>query len=64
MTADEIIAELPKLSPQERRQILDHLIALIEETEDDILEFHRRLASENFQMLDRMEAEDAEKKAK
>ncbi len=64
MSTAEIIAELPKLSPQERRLILDHLIALDNDTEDDILEFHRHRADEAFQILDRMEAEDAENSAR
>ena len=67
MSTAEIIAELPNLSPQERREILDHLIALDDDTKDSeeqVLEFHRQRADEAFQILDLMEAEDVENSAR
>ena len=53
----EILAELPKLSREDRRRILDRIL----EMEDDAasVEAIRRMADEAFQMLDAMEAEDA-----
>ncbi len=57
MSTAEILAELPKLSREERRRILDRIL----EMEDDAasVEAIRRMADEAFQMLDAMEAEDA-----
>ena len=57
MSSAEILDELPKLSPRERRAILNRLIEL-----DDDAEVHDercRGADEAFQILDAMEAEDA-----
>ena len=58
MSATEILAELPKLSQRERRRILDRLLELDDEAE--MLEERRHLADEAFQMLDALEAEDAQ----
>ena len=57
MSTSEILAELPKLSREDRRRILDRIL----EMEDDAasMEAIRRMADEAFQMLDAMEAEDA-----
>ena len=57
MSTAEILAELPKLSREDRRRILERIL----EMEDDAasVEAVRRMADEAFQMLDAMEAEDA-----
>jgi hypothetical protein len=62
MSATEILRELPKLSPSERRAILDRLIELDEDGE--LLNERRSQADEAFQLLDAMEAEDAEGQAR
>ena len=51
MTTAEILAELPKLSREDRRLEMEHDAASVEAI--------RRTADEAFQMLDAMEAEDA-----
>ena len=58
MSTTEIIAELPKLSSRERRRILDRLLELDDEAE--MIEEHWHYADEAFQMLDALEAEDAQ----
>ena len=62
MSKAEIISELPKLSHQERREI----VRLILETEQDAQTLAEcdRLALERFQMLDAMEAEDEKNAAR
>ena len=62
MSTSEILIELPRLSPAERLAILNRLIELDEDVE--ILEENRRQAVEAFQMLDVLEAEDAENEAR
>ncbi len=62
MSTTEILIELPKLSRVERRAILNRLIELDEDAE--VLDERRRQADEAFQMLDAMEAEDAESEAR
>ena len=62
MSTTEILIELPKLSRVERRAILNRLIELDEDAE--VLDERRRQADEAFQMLDAMEAEDAEGEAR
>jgi len=57
MSTAEILAELPKLSREERRRILDRILEMEDEAES--LDASRRTADEAFQMLDVMEAEDA-----
>jgi hypothetical protein len=62
MRTTEIMIELPKLSQAERRAILNRLIELNEDAE--ILDERRSPADEAFQMLDALEVEDAESKAR
>ncbi len=62
MSTTEILIELPKLSRVERRAILNRLIELDEDAE--VLDERRRQADETFQMLDAMQAEDAESEAR
>lgn len=57
MTTAEILSELPVLSRQDRRKILDRILDI--EDEAKVLETSRRLADEAFQILDALEAEDA-----
>jgi len=57
MSTAEILAELPKLSREDRRRILDRILEIEDEAES--VEAARRTADEAFQMLDAMEAEDA-----
>ena len=57
MSASEIMTELPNLTLPKRQRILERIMEL--ESEADILEAHRRMADETFQMLDAMEADDA-----
>ena len=61
MSATEIIGELPKLLPRERRRILDRILELDDEAE--MLEERRHLADETFQMLDALEMADAQNTA-
>ena len=61
MTTAEILSELPELSRQDRRRILDRLLEIDDDAE--VLEAGRRVADEAFQMLDAMEAEDAASQA-
>jgi hypothetical protein len=56
-TLDEILAELPKFSSEDRRRILDRILEIDDEAE--ATEIGRRTADEAFRMLDAMEAEDA-----
>ena len=53
MSTSEILLELPKLSPVERRAILNRLIELDDDAE--VLEQRSHLADEAFQILDAME---------
>lgn len=62
MSSTEILTELPKLLPRERRRILDRIMELDDEAE--MLEERRHLADESFQMLDALEAEDAQNAAR
>jgi DNA-binding transcriptional ArsR family regulator len=56
MSKAEIVAEIPRLSHPERREIMRRLIE-VEEDAATLAECDR-LAVERFQMLDAMEAED------
>ena len=56
MSATEIIAELPKLTHEERRAICQRILAL--ESDQEALELNRQAAVQGFQMLDQMEADD------
>lgn len=62
MSAQEIIAGLASLTPQERREIARHIFEMEEDAQ--LLADCDRRADENFQLLDRMEAEDAARKAR
>jgi hypothetical protein len=57
VSASEILAELPKLSRQERRQLAAAIFDLEEEA--DLLGDCDRRADERFRMLDLMEEKDA-----
>ncbi|HEY3854323.1 MAG TPA: hypothetical protein VGO67_08035 [Verrucomicrobiae bacterium] len=61
MSRAEIIAEIPKLSHEARREIMRCIIEA-EEDAATLSECDQR-ALERFQMLDAMEAEDDEKRA-
>jgi hypothetical protein len=56
MSTTEIVAEIPRLSHEERRKIMRRLI----EAEEDAATLAEcdRLALEQFEMLDALEAED------
>lgn len=56
MSKAEIISEIPKLTHQERREIMRFIFEMEEDAET--LAECDRLALERFQMLDAMEAED------
>ncbi len=56
MSNAEIIAEIPRLSHQERREIMRRIFECEEDAET--LAECDRLALERFQMLDALEAED------
>ena len=56
MSKAEILQEIPKLSHEERREIVRLIFQMEQETE--ILADCDRLAVERFKMLDAMEAED------
>ena len=60
MSASEIIAELPKLSREERRRLAAAIFDL--EDEADVLRDCDRRADDHFRMLDAMEEVDAEAK--
>ena len=62
MRKAEIIAELPKLSHEERREIMRVLFEI--EQDKETLADCDRLALERFQMLDAMEAEDEKNAAR
>lgn len=57
MSTAEILAEIPKLSPEDRRRLLERILEV--EDEAASVEAIRRTADETFQMLDAMEADDA-----
>lgn len=62
MSRAEIISEIPKLSHNDRREIMRCIVATEEDTAT--LAECDRLALERFQMLDAMEAEDEKKPAR
>jgi hypothetical protein len=62
MSQVEILDELRKLSRTDRREILNRILELDDEVE--VLEDHRHMADEAFQMLDKMEAADAANSAR
>ena len=57
MSASEILAELPKLSREERRRLAAAIFELEEEA--DLLRDCDRRTDENFRILDLMEEQDA-----
>jgi hypothetical protein len=57
MSASEIIAELPKLSPAERRRVAGAIFDL--EDEAEVLRDCDKRADGRFAILDAMEAKDA-----
>ncbi len=57
MSTAQILAELPKLSREDRRRILDRILEIEDEAES--AEAARRTADEAFQMLDAIEDKDA-----
>ena len=57
MSTAEILAEIPNLSSEDRRRLLERILEF--EDEAASVEAMRRMADETFQMLDGMEAEDA-----
>jgi hypothetical protein len=56
MSSTEIIAELPKLTHEERRAICQHILAL--EADQEALQSAHKSAIAGFQLLDQMETED------
>ena len=56
MSSSEILAELPKLTHEERRAICQGILAL--EADQEALDAGRQAAALAFQMLDREESED------
>ena len=62
MSKAEIISEIPRLSHQERREIM-RLIVEMEQDAETLAECDR-LALERFQMLDAVEAEDEKNAAR
>jgi hypothetical protein len=60
MSKAEIMAEIPRLSHAERREIMRRIFESEQDT--DTLAECDRLALERFRMLDAMEAEDDRKK--
>jgi hypothetical protein len=56
MSSADIIAELPKLTHEERRAICQQILAL--EADQEALALSHQAAVAGFQMLDQMEAED------
>jgi hypothetical protein len=58
MSKTEILTALPKLAPQERREIVRRIFEL--EDDAQILADADRRAAERFQMLDAMENEDGQ----
>ncbi|HEX7860771.1 MAG TPA: hypothetical protein VF773_10620 [Verrucomicrobiae bacterium] len=62
MSKAEILQEIPKLSHEERREIMRLIFQM--EQEAAVLDDSDRLALERFQMLDAMEAEDEKNAAR
>jgi len=56
------LAEIPKLSREDRRRLLERILELEEEAAS--VEALRRTADEAFLMLDTMEAEDAARQSR
>jgi hypothetical protein len=62
MSYADILAELPRLTQRERREIIERALALDDEAQ--ILEQRRHLADQTFCMLDRLEDQDAKNAAR
>ena len=62
MSYTDILAELPRLTQRQRREIAERALALDDEAQ--ILEERRHLADESFRMLDALEDEDAKNRAR
>jgi hypothetical protein len=62
MSFTDILAELPRLTQRQRREIADRVLALDDEAQ--IIEERRHLADEAFRMLDALEDEDAKNAAR
>ncbi len=62
MSTAEILAELPNLSREDRRRILDRILEMDGEARS--VEAIRRTADEAFLMLDAMEADDAARQSR
>jgi len=61
MSSSEIIAELPRLTHEERRSICQKILAL--EADQEALDSSQQAAVLGFQMLDQMEAEDERRRS-
>jgi heme oxygenase len=62
MSATQIMAELPKLTREERKQIIEEAMDLnYDAAEREAVEWAEACAAASFQMLDEMEAADAAK---
>ena len=61
MSYKDILAELPRLTQRERREIAERALALDDDAR--VLEERRHLADETFRMLDALEDEDAKNHA-
>jgi len=61
MSATEILAELPRLTHEERRDICRQILAL--EADHEVLDSCRQAAIAGFQLLDQMEAEDEKQRS-
>ena len=62
MSFTDILAELPRLTQRQLREIADRALAL--DGEAQIIEERRHLADETFRMLDALEDEDAKNAAR
>jgi hypothetical protein len=62
MSFTDILAELPRLTQRQRREIADRALAL--DGEAQTIEERRHLADETFRMLDALEDEDAKNAAR
>ncbi len=64
MSSREILEELPKLSPEDRKEIIHRALELNwDEAEREAIEWAEACTLEGFQMMDRLEAETEAKNA-
>ncbi len=61
MSTSEIMAELPRLTHEERRDICRQIVAL--EAEQEALDSCRQAAITGFQLLDQLEADDERRRS-